>query len=157
MKFFVRTFGCQMNENDSEHIAGVLAGAGGERVARPEEADVIIVNTCAVREKSEEKLYSYLGRLSALKKKRPVLIGVAGCVAQIEREKLVRRRPFVDFVIGPDNYLEIPDVVAKAAAGPCIETGRERHWREFGSRGTLRQSPVTAFVTVMEGCDNFCA
>src|SRR5512135_3287245 len=91
LKVFVRTFGCQMNENDSEHIAGVLRGAGAAAAASPEEADVVVVNTCAVRQKSEEKLYSYLGRLSGLKKKRPVLIGVAGCVAQIEREKLVRK------------------------------------------------------------------
>jgi tRNA-2-methylthio-N6-dimethylallyladenosine synthase len=157
MKFFVRTFGCQMNENDSEHIAGILAGSGAERAAGPEDADVIIVNTCSVREKSEEKLYSYLGRLAGLKKKRDVLIGVAGCVAQIHREALVRRRPFIDFVVGPDNYLEIPAIVGKAAAGPCIETGQVRDWREIGSRATLRDSPATAFVTVMEGCDNFCA
>jgi len=157
MKFFVRTFGCQMNENDSEHIAGILARSGAEKAARPEDADVIIVNTCAVREKSEEKLYSYLGRLSGLKKKRDVLIGVAGCVAQIHRDGLFRKKPFVDFVVGPDNYLEIPAIVGKAAAGRCVETGRVGDWREFGSRETLRESPTTAFVTVMEGCDNFCA
>jgi len=157
MKFFVRTFGCQMNENDSEHIAGILARSGAQRAVGPEDADVIIVNTCAVREKSEEKLYSYLGRLSGLKKKKGVLIGVAGCVAQIHREGLLQKRPFIDFVVGPDNYLEIPAIVGKAAAGPCLATGRGRDWREFGSRETLRESPTTAFVTVMEGCDNFCA
>ncbi len=156
MKFFIRTFGCQMNENDSEHIAGVLAAAGAEKAGRPEEADLVIVNTCAVREKSEEKLYSYLGRLSSLKKKRPFLIGVAGCVAQIRRRNLIRNRPFIDFVVGPDNYREIPGLVERAGA-PCVRTGRGREWREFGHGETLRENPAVAYVTVMEGCDNFCA
>jgi tRNA-2-methylthio-N6-dimethylallyladenosine synthase len=157
MKFFVRTFGCQMNENDSERIAGVLAAAGAEKAAAPDEADVVVVNTCAVRGKSEEKLFSYLGRLAALKKRRPVLIGIAGCVAQIYRDGLLRRRPFVDFVVGPDNYREIPDIVARAAAGPCLATGRKRAWQEFGPGELLRESASSAFVTVMEGCDKFCA
>jgi tRNA-2-methylthio-N6-dimethylallyladenosine synthase len=157
MKFFVRTFGCQMNENDSEHIAGILAASGAERAATPEDADVVIVNTCAVRGKSEEKLFSYLGRLSSLKRRRAVLIGVAGCVAQIQRETLLRKRPFIDFVVGPDNYRELPSIMEKATAGPCLATGRARAWREFGPGETLRESPASAFVTVMEGCDNFCA
>jgi tRNA-2-methylthio-N6-dimethylallyladenosine synthase len=157
MKFFVRTFGCQMNENDSEHIAGVLAAAGAEKAAGPEEADVVVVNTCAVRAKSEEKLFSYLGRLSALKKKRPVLIGVAGCVAQIAPERLLQSRPFIDFVIGPDNYAELPSIVAKAATGRCLATGRTQAWREFGPAQIIRESVASAFITVMEGCDNFCA
>ena len=156
MKFFVRTFGCQMNENDSEHIAGILARSGGARAASAEDADVVIVNTCAVREKSEEKLYSYLGRLSALKKKRAVLIGVAGCVAQVYRDKLFKKRPFIDFVVGPDNYLEIPAILEKAAAEPCLRTAWGREWREFGSAETVRESTTSAYVTVMEGCDNFC-
>ncbi len=157
MKYFVRTFGCQMNENDSEHIAGVLARSGAARAASPEEADVIIVNTCAVRGKSEEKLYSYLGRLSSLKKKRAVLIGVAGCVAQVYRDGLFKKRPFIDFVVGPDNYLEIPSILERAADGRCLEAGRRRGWREFGHPETARESTTSAFVTVMEGCDNFCA
>ena len=157
VKFFVRTFGCQMNENDSEHIAGVLASAGAQRVPGPDDADVIIVNTCAVREKSEEKLYSYLGRLSSLKKERRVLIGVAGCVAQVYRDKLFKKKPFVDFVVGPDNYLKLPDIVEKAAAGPCLETGWGRAWQEFAPAETLRENPASPYVTVMEGCDNFCA
>jgi len=157
MKFFVRTFGCQMNENDSEHIAGILAACGAERVASPGEADVVIVNTCAVRGKSEEKLFSYLGRLSSLKAERPILIGVAGCVAQIQRGTLLRKRPFIDFVVGPDNYRELPAIVERASTGPCLATGRGRAWREFSSAETLRESPASAFVTVMEGCDSFCA
>jgi tRNA-2-methylthio-N6-dimethylallyladenosine synthase len=157
MKFFVRTFGCQMNENDSEHIAGILARSGAHRAGSPEDADVIIVNTCAVRGKSEEKLYSYLGRLSSLKKKKDVLIGVAGCVAQVYRDKLFKKRSFIDFVVGPDNYPEIPAIVEKAATEPCLRTGWGPEWREFGHHETLRENATSAYVTVMEGCDNFCA
>jgi tRNA-2-methylthio-N6-dimethylallyladenosine synthase len=156
MKFFIRTFGCQMNENDSEHIAGMLVRAGGARAGSPEEADVIIVNTCAVREKSEEKLYSYLGRLSSLKKRRRVLIGVAGCVAQIRRKELLQKRPPVDFVVGPDNYLKIAAIAERAASEPCALTGWGREWREFGAGDTLREAATSAYVPVMEGCDNFC-
>ncbi len=157
LKFFVRTFGCQMNENDSEHIAAVLARAGAAKADRPEDADVVVVNACAVREKSEEKLYSYLGRLSTLKKKRPFLLGVAGCVAQVRKAELLKKRAFVDFVVGPDNYLELPAVVRSAAEAPLIRTVLGRDWREIGAEATSRENAWSAFVPVMEGCDNFCA
>jgi len=157
LKVFVRTFGCQMNENDSEHIAGVLVRAGAERVGAPEDADIVIVNTCAVRQKSEEKLYSYLGRLSGLKKKRPFLLGVAGCVAQVRQAGLIERLPFIDFVAGPDNYLDLPEIVGRAAEAPVVRTDFERDWREIGAEATCRDAPWNAFVPVMEGCDNFCA
>ena len=157
LKVFVRTFGCQMNENDSEHVAGVLARAGAGRAAGPEEADIVVVNTCAVRQKSEEKLYSYLGRLSRLKKKRPFVLGVAGCVAQVRRAELVERLPFIDFVVGPDHYLDLPEIVGRAAEAPVIRTEFGRDWREIGAASTSRETPWSAFVPVMEGCDNFCA
>jgi tRNA-2-methylthio-N6-dimethylallyladenosine synthase len=157
LKAFVRTFGCQMNENDSEHIAGVLAGAGAVRAGRPEEADIVVVNTCAVRQKSEEKLYSYLGRLSGLKKRRPFLLGVAGCVAQVRGADLLAKIPWVDFVVGPDNYLDLAAIVAGAAEAPVVRTEFGREWREIGAEATLREAPASAFVPVMEGCDNFCA
>ncbi len=156
-RFFVRTFGCQMNENDSERLAGVLAGAGMDKAAAPEEADVIVVNTCAVREKSEEKLYSYLGRLSRLKKARKVLIGVAGCVAQVQKDALFRKRPFLDFVIGPQSYPDILTILERAAEGPRLDTRQGRVWREVGPGATLRESASSAYVTIMEGCDNFCS
>ena len=157
LRYYVRTFGCQMNENDSEHIAGVLAGAGASRAGGPEDADIVVVNTCAVREKSEEKLYSYLGRLSFLKKRRPFLLGVAGCVAQVRESGLLKKRPFVDFVVGPDNYLDLPAILEEAAEAPAVRTGRSRDWHEFGAGSTVRESPWSAFVPVMEGCENFCA
>jgi tRNA-2-methylthio-N6-dimethylallyladenosine synthase len=157
LKVFVRTFGCQMNENDSEHISGVLAGAGAERACGPEDADIVVVNTCAVRQKSEEKLFSYLGRLSCLKKKRPFLLGVVGCVAQIRQDALVEKLPFIDFIAGPDNYLELPEIVGRATGTPAVRTDLSREWKEFDSGSTVREAPWSAFIPVMEGCDNFCA
>jgi tRNA-2-methylthio-N6-dimethylallyladenosine synthase len=157
LKVFVRTFGCQMNENDSEHIAGLLIAAGAGRAAGPEDADIVVVNTCAVRQKSEEKLYSYLGRLGRLKKKRRFLLGVAGCVAQVRQAALIDRLPFVDFVAGPDSYLDLPAVVGRAAEAPVVRTEFGREWREIGADATSRETLWSAFVPVMEGCDNFCA
>lgn len=157
LKVFVRTFGCQMNENDSEHIVGVLRGAGATKADRPEDADVVVVNTCAVRRKSEEKLYSYLGRLARHKKKRPFILGVAGCVAQVLKADLLKKLPFVDFVAGPDNYLDLPEIVGRAAVAPTVRTEFGREWKEIGAKTTDRETPWSAFVPVMEGCDNFCA
>jgi tRNA-2-methylthio-N6-dimethylallyladenosine synthase len=158
LRFAIRTFGCQMNENDSEHIAGVLAEAGARPAASAGEADVVIVNTCAVREKSEEKLYSYLGRLAALRKNKPgLLIGIAGCVAELRRDALFRRKPGPDFVVGPDRYRELADIVARSAGGRRLETGRSPEWHEFAPGEIRRDSPASAYVTVMEGCDNRCA
>ena len=97
-----------MNESDSEHIAGMLMASGLAVAPSPEESDLIIVNTCAVREKSEEKLYSLLGRLESLKKKKGTIIGVVGCVAQLYRSKLWDKKPSLDFIVGPDNYWQIP-------------------------------------------------
>ena len=157
LKVFVRTFGCQMNENDSEHIAGVLLRAGAAQAEGPEDADIVVVNTCAVRQKSEEKLFSYLGRLSRLKRRRPFLLGVAGCVAQVRKAELLGKLPFVDFVAGPDSYADLAEVVGRAAESPVARTGFERDWREIGAESTARENPWSAFVPVMEGCDNFCA
>ncbi len=157
LRVFVRTFGCQMNENDSEHIAGVLVRAGATKAGAPEDADIVVVNTCAVRQKSEEKLYSYLGRVARLKKKRPFLIGVVGCVAQVRQSGLMERLPFIDFVAGPDNYLDLPEIIGRAAEAPVIRTDFGRDWREIGAEATCRETPWSAFVPVMEGCDNFCA
>jgi tRNA-2-methylthio-N6-dimethylallyladenosine synthase len=157
LKVFVRTFGCQMNENDSEHIAGVLARAGAAPAGDPEGADIVVVNSCAVRQKSEEKLYSYLGRLSGLKAKRRFLLGVVGCVAQIRRAEIFEKRPFIDFVAGPDSYVDLPGIIARAAEGPAVRTGFSRDWREIGAGSTVRETPWSAYVPVMEGCDNFCA
>jgi tRNA-2-methylthio-N6-dimethylallyladenosine synthase len=156
-RFFIKTFGCQMNENDSEHLAGLLTGAGAVKAARLEDSDIIVVNTCAVRRKSEEKADSFLGRLTALQKERGVVIAVAGCSAQIRRADLLREKPRIDIVIGPGRYHELPALLAERARGGRIATGRSRTWHEFGPDRTIREDPSSAYVSIMEGCDNFCA
>jgi tRNA-2-methylthio-N6-dimethylallyladenosine synthase len=190
LTYFIETFGCQMNENDSERIAGVLNAAGAHRAASAADSGLVIVNTCAVRGKSEEKLYSYLGRLRARKKKRGLVIAVAGCVAQLHRGALSSGRPFVDIVIGPDNYHRLPELLAVCdscadqvvrddrvdqvgrascadqvvrddrvadPAAALVLTAWSRGWNEEERRLMARESPVSAFVTIMEGCNNFCA
>jgi tRNA-2-methylthio-N6-dimethylallyladenosine synthase len=156
-RFFIKTFGCQMNENDSEHLAGLLVAEGAEKAGSLEVSDIVIVNTCAVREKSEAKADSFLGRLSAMQKERDVVIAVAGCSAQLRRGELLRKRPRIDLVVGPGRYHELPGLIAERSRGGRVATGRSREWREIGPAKTLRDDPSSAFVPIMEGCDNFCA
>jgi tRNA-2-methylthio-N6-dimethylallyladenosine synthase len=157
LKFFIHTFGCQMNENDSEHIAGLLTGTGADQSTSLEDSDIIILNTCAVREKAEEKLYSYLGRLSSFAKKKNVIIGVVGCVAQLSRSELLEKRSFIHFVLGPDNYHRLPEVLLENLEEKFVATGWSREWHELSPALIVRESPVSAYVTIMEGCDNFCS
>lgn len=157
MKFFIRTFGCQMNESDSERVAGILEQAGATKTNREEEADCLIVNTCAVRQKSEEKLYSYLGRLAALKKKKSVQIGVIGCVAQLRGADLLGKNLAIDFVLGPDNYDELPHLLGESSRQKHVVTSWSRDWKEAPPELMVRESSTSAYVTVMEGCNNFCA
>ena len=156
-KFFIRTFGCQMNESDSERIAGILQRAGATQAGRPEDGDIIIVNTCAVRKKAEEKLFSYIGRLAQIKQKRPVQVGVVGCVAQLRGLELLGKKYSVDFVLGPDNYGEIPEILQKDLAEQRVSTTWSEGWRETPPDLILRENAVSAYVPVMEGCNNFCA
>jgi len=157
IRYFIRTFGCQMNESDSERIAGLLGGTGAVKAERPEEADWIIVNTCAVREKSEEKLFSYLGRLAQLKKKKAVRIAVVGCVAQLRGWELLQKKAAIDFVLGPDNEAELVALVQGDAAEKYVSTSWSKAWHETSPNLIRRDSPVSGYVAVMEGCDNFCA
>ncbi len=157
MKFHIRTFGCQMNENDSERIAGILKAEGAKPSASPEESDLIIINTCAVRKKSEEKLYSYLGRMASIKKRKNVVVGVVGCVAQLYKSELLERKPFVDFIIGPDNYNTLSDIVRSDHGEKIISTSWSQTFHDFPPEKIFRKSRVSAYVTVMEGCDNFCS
>jgi len=155
--FHIHTFGCQMNENDSEYIAGLLAGLGLAKSASAENADILIINTCSVREKSEEKLFSLLGRFVRLKKTRGGLLGVVGCSAQLHRAHLLERTPDIDFVAGPDNYHRLAEIIVESLEDHCLALGRSAGWNEPVQRHFLRENPVSAFVTIMEGCDNFCA
>jgi tRNA-2-methylthio-N6-dimethylallyladenosine synthase len=132
-RVFIRTYGCQMNVYDSERMTDALAPAGYDPVDDPESADLILLNTCHIREKAAEKVYSELGRLRALKDAaaeagRRVTIGVAGCVAQAEGEEIVRRQPAVDIVVGPQSYHRLPDfsLAAEAATGRRDRLRRRR-------------------------------
>ncbi len=160
-RYHIHTFGCQMNENDSERIAGILEKMGAENAGALSDSNLILINTCAVRQKSEEKLYSLLGRLKRIKKENGAVIGVVGCVAQLYRDSLMKDKPVIDFVIGPDNYGKLPEILnGFRSAAPYkkrIITQFSRRWNEIDDSLVLRQSPFSAYVTIMEGCDNFCS
>lgn len=157
MKFYIHTFGCQMNENDSERVAGILWQMGAQKSNSPEKSDFIIINTCAVRQKSEEKLFSLLGRLAQIKKRKNLIIGVIGCVSQLRRSQILEMNPSVDFVIGPDNYKDLSQIILNHLGEKFISTDWRNEWNEIPSEYTLRESTVSAFVTIMEGCNNFCS
>jgi len=157
LKYYIHTFGCQMNANDSERLAGLLSISGMESAPSAEESDLIIVNTCAVREKSEEKLYSLLGRYESLKKKENVLLGVVGCVAQLHRSKLWDKKPFVDFIIGPDNYWQIPHLLPFNRGEKVAVTQWSPHWHEIPFHQIQHRNSRSAYLTIMEGCNNFCS
>ena len=154
--FHIRTFGCQMNENDSEYLAGLLTEAGYDQADSPQTSDLVIVNTCSVREKSEEKLFSYLGRLASWKRKRAFRLLVAGCSAQAHGQALLDRVPEVDLVLGPDSYARLPSLLA-GDSWKAVDVDQAPTWSEDRPRTYLRQSPASAFVTIMEGCNNFCS
>ncbi len=159
-KLFVKTYGCQMNVYDSERMAEALGGAGYETTDRPDDADMILLNTCHIREKAAEKIYSELGRLRPFKAANPDLkIGVAGCVAQAEGEEIRRRQPLVDLVVGPQSYHRLPEMAEKLAAGARVvdtEFPAEDKFDHLARRPRAKRAP-TAFLTVQEGCDKFCA
>ncbi|MGF1595158.1 MAG: tRNA (N6-isopentenyl adenosine(37)-C2)-methylthiotransferase MiaB [Kiloniellaceae bacterium] len=175
-RLFIKTYGCQMNVYDSARMADVLAPLGYEPADSPRGADMVILNTCHIREKASEKVFSELGRLRAFKQERAaeggdMLLAVAGCVAQAEGEEILRRAPQVDMVFGPQTYHRLPELVARAARGAAKRDGGGR---EGGGRGVLDiDFPVeskfdhlpeesadpgpAAFVSVQEGCDKFCS
>jgi tRNA-2-methylthio-N6-dimethylallyladenosine synthase len=162
-KVFVRTFGCQMNVYDSERMTEALAIEGYSQTAAIEEADLVILNTCHIREKAGEKVYSDLGRIRVLKDERAAagrdtLVAVVGCVAQAEGAEIVRRAPVVDLVIGPQSYHRLPELLARtrAESRSLVETEfpEEEKFAHLPQRAPSRS--VTAFLTVQEGCDKFC-
>ena len=159
-KVFVKTYGCQMNVYDSERMVEALGSKGYEQTDAPEDADMILLNTCHIREKAAEKVYSELGRFKELKAEKPNLkIGVAGCVAQAEGEEIMRRQPLVDLVVGPQSYHRLPELDAKLEnGGKSIETDfpEEDKFTVLKSRPKVKRAP-SAFLTVQEGCDKFCA
>ena len=162
-RLFIKTYGCQMNVYDSERMADVLAPLGYGMTDSPEDADLVVLNPCHIREKATEKVYSELGQIKLMKAARAeagagMTIAVAGCVAQAEGEEIMRRQPAVDLVVGPQAYHQLPELIARThrARG-------ERLAAEFAAEDKFdalpverRPTGVTAFLTVQEGCDKFC-
>ncbi|CUJ87385.1 (Dimethylallyl)adenosine tRNA methylthiotransferase MiaB [Shimia thalassica] len=159
-KLFIKTYGCQMNVYDSERMVEAMGGAGYTTTDTPDDADMILLNTCHIREKAAEKVYSELGRFKGLKAEKPDLkIGVAGCVAQAEGEEIMRRQPIVDLVVGPQAYHRLPEMEAKTQQGAkALDTDfpEEDKFEKLKGRPKAKRGPA-AFLTVQEGCDKFCA
>ena len=159
-KVYLHTFGCQMNELDSDRMFEMLSGRSWARARSAEDADLILLNTCSIREKAEQKLLSALGRYREVKARRGALIAVGGCVAQQEKESLLRRVPYVDFVFGPDNLAKLPEMVERARRR---ERFSETGWMDSEEYVFPRADPeaargrTSAFVTAMKGCDNVCS
>jgi tRNA-2-methylthio-N6-dimethylallyladenosine synthase len=165
-KLYVKSYGCQMNVYDSRRMADTLAPEGYVETATIDDADLIILNTCNIREKAADKVYSELGRIRALKdtaalEGRRVVVAVAGCVAQAEGEEIIRRAPTVDIVVGSQNYHRLPDLLARSAQGKVVDTEFpvEDKFDHLASpsRAATRARGLSTFVTVQEGCDKFCA
>ncbi|MCY3981542.1 MAG: tRNA (N6-isopentenyl adenosine(37)-C2)-methylthiotransferase MiaB, partial [Alphaproteobacteria bacterium] len=159
-KLFVRTYGCQMNVYDSERMSDMLAAVGYEAARTAEEADLVVLNTCHIREKAAEKVYSEVGRLRALKDRRPdMLIAVAGCVAQAEGEEVMRRAPAVDIVVGPQAYHRLPEMLAwaeRARGGGVVDVDFRPEAKFDELPAPERPVGSSAFLTIQEGCDKFC-
>jgi tRNA-2-methylthio-N6-dimethylallyladenosine synthase len=162
-RLFIKTYGCQMNVYDSARMADLLAPLGFAATETPDDADMVILNTCHIREKAAEKVYSELGKLKRLKEQRAaeggrMIVAVAGCVAQAEGAEIVARQPAVDIVVGPQSYQRLPEMIAKISRGTghALET-------EFPAEAKFDSLPAptahgapTAFLTIQEGCDKFC-
>ncbi|MFN7950999.1 MAG: tRNA (N6-isopentenyl adenosine(37)-C2)-methylthiotransferase MiaB [bacterium] len=160
-RVYVETYGCQMNERDSHALVHHLSQHGYERAATPRDADVLLLNTCSVRDHAEQKVYSTLGRFRELKEERPeVVIGVGGCVAQQVGEGIFRRAPYVDLVFGTHHLAAVPELIERASrergARPTA-LSFERRWQDvLGDHEAPDESGVRAFVAVQRGCDRFC-
>jgi len=160
-RYFIHTFGCQMNVYDSLRMGELLSPLGYRPTPLPEEADLILLNTCSIREKAEDKLLSALGRYRLVKLARGTRIGVGGCVAQQEKEKLLKKAPFVDFVFGTDAVGKLPDILK------ALEQTEKRivqtawmdltHYAFLKAEGDTSRGKASEFITIMKGCDNFCA
>ncbi|MCX5798856.1 MAG: tRNA (N6-isopentenyl adenosine(37)-C2)-methylthiotransferase MiaB [Proteobacteria bacterium] len=158
MKFYIETFGCQMNEHDTEKMEHLLLKDGFERTQDVSVADVVIVNTCCVREKAEQKFYSFMGRLRSMKNRRGTILGVTGCIAQMEKEHIKERLPFIDFSIGPSSIHRIKEAIEEGA--------KSKPFLDFSDNGCnpylfikpgIMNKKAKTYVTIMKGCNNFCS
>jgi tRNA-2-methylthio-N6-dimethylallyladenosine synthase len=163
LRLYIKTYGCQMNVYDSERMADVLRPLGYGVTDSPEGADLVVLNTCHIRERASEKVFSELGKLKAMKAETGgrMKIAVAGCVAQAEGAEIMRRQPAVDLVVGPQAYHKLPELIARAhrASGESLSAdfAPEQKFDVLGGGGAERKADgVTAFLTVQEGCDKFC-
>jgi tRNA-2-methylthio-N6-dimethylallyladenosine synthase len=157
-RYYIETYGCQMNVADSEIMAGVLAREGHERVTEPAEADVLIVNTCAIRDHAEQRVIGRIGQLNRHKLERPrVRLGVAGCVAKELGRELLDRAGHVDFVVGPDSYRHLPEILARVDDGERVVYDRFNRSENYEDLEPLRIERFAAWVTIMRGCDKFCS
>jgi tRNA-2-methylthio-N6-dimethylallyladenosine synthase len=158
-RYYIKTFGCQMNEYDSTRMGDVLGSTAGlQPTDNPAEADVLLMNTCSVREKAEDKVYSLLGEWRALKKARPhVLIGVGGCVASQEGEGITRRAPYVDLVFGPQTLHRLPDMIGELRrTGRAVVDVSFPEIEKFDNLPAPRAEGASAYVSIMEGCSKYC-
>src|SRR6516164_1119296 len=165
-KVHIKSFGCQMNVYDSHRMADTLAPEGFVETARPEDADLVILNTCHIREKAVEKVYSEIGRIREMKEAaerdgRSMMIAVAGCVAQAEGKEIIRRAGVVDLVVGSQNYHRLPEMISCAQGGDKVVDTEFPIEDKFEAlveprREAIAKRGISAFVTVQEGCDKFC-
>lgn len=159
-KYFTITYGCQMNESDTERINGQLAELGYTEAAAMEDADVIIMNTCSIRQNAEEKVYGKMGEIKKLKAKNPhLLLGIMGCMAQENKKKLIARMPLIDFVLGPYHIHDLKEVVTELREGAShivrTEMNPERV-KDYSELRASRKSHIFAWVPIMQGCNKFC-
>lgn len=156
--FFISTYGCQMNVNDSERMTCLLEMAGWALVPQPDMSDLILINSCSIREKPVHKVRSEIGRYKNLKNKKPHLkIGVAGCVAQQERSRLLKQIPLIDFVLGTDNLDELPEIASQLETKQKVVSTRQKPKEPYHIQTLIGNPGVSSFVNISKGCDNFCS
>ncbi len=155
-KIYLESYGCQMNESDSELILGQLSGNGFRIVREAKEADVILLNTCAVREHAEQRIFGRVAQLGQLKIGNPeLLIGICGCMATHLKEKIIEQSQFVDLVVGPDSYRRLPEIIGKAIDEPYVDVRLDKY-ENYAGINPVRAEGVRAWVSIMRGCDKFC-
>lgn len=159
-KFYIETYGCQMNQSDSEVVVSVMRESGFEHTGDLDQADIVLVNTCAIRDNAEQRIWGRLAEFRARKKRKPwLLVGIIGCMAERLKDQLIEREKSVDVVVGPDGYRSLPELVRQAAAGTKavnVLLSREETYAEI-SPVRLDKNGVTAFVSIMRGCNNLCS
>ncbi|MGC1341440.1 MAG: MiaB/RimO family radical SAM methylthiotransferase, partial [Candidatus Binataceae bacterium] len=156
-KVYLETYGCQMNVADSQTVSAIMRRAGYASAERPEDADVILLNTCAIREHAEERVLGRLGALARLKRARPELkLGLLGCMAQHNRAALAEKAAYLDLIAGPDSYRRLPELLARVGLDPAIDVRLDRA-ETYADISPEHDGGVRAYVTIMRGCDKFCA